>query len=158
MPRDTKEIWKTISRCNRQCLCKSSDNYYIALLYLLHTIERKDLRFATIVEVGNSAGLFGIIKAYKKTEIYLSEMLTELDPNFALKGMIKYLQKYCVLENNKYVPDEYQCHYCDAAVCILIISASNIKGGQKSLRKELYGYCRMLWDYIENKKKNKISK
>jgi len=99
---ENENMWKLISEIEENLQYSNPTDYFDKLLDSLNTIERKDIRFATLIEVGNLAANNEKNQPYRKARDYISEIIRKLEPNFELKGMSKYMQRYCDFENNKY--------------------------------------------------------
>jgi len=147
--RENEGMWKLISEIEENLQYSNSTEYIEKLLNSVNSIKRPDIRLATLIEVGNLAANGGKKQPYRKARDYINEIIEKLDPNFALKGMTKYMQRYCDFENNKYVPSYYECRRNRGAIYILVDVTRNIKGGEKSLRDKTEDICKMLYDYIE---------
>jgi len=52
---ENEAMWKLISEYEENLQNRNSTEYFDKLLDSLNTIERKDIRFATLIEVGNLA-------------------------------------------------------------------------------------------------------
>ena len=98
-------MWKLISQHEENIQYNNPIDYFDKLLDSLNTNERTDIRFATLIEIGNLAAESEKKNSFiEKVKDYINEIIRKLEPNFALKGMAKYMQIFCDLENNKYVP------------------------------------------------------
>ena len=128
-------MWKLISEIEENLQYSNSTEYIKKkLLNSVNTIERPDI-FATLIEVGNLAANGGKKQPYRKARDYLNEIIIKLEPNFALKGMTKYMQKYCDIENNKYVQSYYECRRNRGAIYILIDVTYKNKRRRKIFKK-----------------------
>ena len=99
-------MWKLISEHEENIQYNNPIDYFDKLLDSLNTIERPDIRFTTLIEIGNLAAESEKKKnnLIKKVKDYINEIIRKLETNFTLKGMTKYMHRYCDFENNKYVP------------------------------------------------------
>ena len=118
--RENEDMWILLSEYKKNLQYSNSTEYLDKLLDSLNTIERLDIRFSTLIEVGNLAANFEEEQPYRKAKDYVNEIIRKLEPNFVLKGMTKYLLRYCDIENNKYVPNYYECNKNHGAIYIFL--------------------------------------
>lgn len=68
-------------------------------------MENNDFRIAALVEICNFCGENEYMTCYDKAYYYLSRILSKIDPNVALTCIKKYLQSFCYIENDEYIPN-----------------------------------------------------
>jgi len=73
------------------------DVFYIKLVESVNTIKRLDYRLEALIEVGNIAADIEELEAFNNARKYVCEMIKKLQPDFALKRMIKYICKDIVI-------------------------------------------------------------
>ena len=111
----------------------------------LKTVERQDIPFEALIEGENYLGKPGQEELFEEVGKYISKIVSELDSDIALRGMISYIQKYCEPDFYRYIADYSECikHYWEMA--IILQESGSIKGGRKYLRNKTCEYCEMLW-------------
>lgn len=146
-------LWKYIAEF-RKNVSKKKGKYYTELITSANSIKPLDLRFATLIEVGNLAAIHGDCKALENAREYLLNIIKELEKaddadDALLIGLQNLMLSYCFIENHEYIPDHMECWNNRGSLAILINLASNIKGGKKSLRNETAALCKVLLRKLE---------
>ena len=145
---------KIISELIDNLQYENMNEYFEKLVESVKTINRLYYRLEALIVVGYIASYNGKKKAFDNARKYVCEMIKKLQPDFALKGLIKYMQRYCDFINNKYIVNYSQCVKYHGEVIALINAADGIQGGEKSLRNEAYNYCEMICKCLDKFKED----
>jgi len=131
------ELWDKIMELAEPFFYNYDGCYFCPLIdSIYYNMENKDFRMAALVEIGNMCGEKRIMSCFNKAYNYLSKILSKIDPDIALTCIIKYLQTFCYIENDEYIPDFYTCLDGRGAILILLRLLTEIKGGEISKRIE----------------------
>jgi len=153
MDRYDHTLWEKITELGNCLEDKSGDKYYSGLVDAANDIQSPDLRFSTLVEIGNLAAIDGSCEAFQKASNYLLKIVSSASPDIALERLKKQMQSYCFTEKVGYIPDYMECWNNRGALEILIRIAPRIKGGNKVLRNETATLCRILLQKLKEFKK-----
>ena len=137
------ELAKPFFKNNNSC------RYYPLIDSIFYNIENDDLKIAALVEMGNICGENGDLTCFDKAYKYLSEILSKIDPNRALTCIIKYLHTFCYIENDEYIPELFTCRESRGSIVILLKLLTEIKGGEKSKKKEIKKLVKSFCELLE---------
>jgi len=145
-----KILWKKIMELAEPYFYNHNGCYYYPLIdSIYYNMENKDLRMAALVEIGNMCGENGDMTCFDKAYNYLSKILSKIDPNIALTCIIKYLQTFCFIDDDEYIPDYYTCRDSKGSILILLKLLTEIKGGEISKRVDAKKLFKIFCDELD---------
>jgi len=150
LDRHNHMLWKIIAKLGQG---KRVETYYDDLVMATKNVSPLDMRFAILIEVGNLAAIKGKYCSFQKAIDFLSQIIRSLNPNDALIGLKNQMLSLCFVEKDEYIPDYMECWHNRGSLEIFLRLASGIKGGDKTLRKEVAAVCRVLLQELKEYKR-----